>query len=134
MHLGRRPKETTDTVLEEFYQWLLACLNRTEVREGRWRLLEARAAWEGNPTWEQFICFAWEQDNGNPLLVAVNYGPNRGQTYLTWPFANQEAGRFLLRDLLGPYRYEREGADLAARGLYLDMPEWGYHVFEVKKI
>jgi hypothetical protein len=37
----------------------------------------------------------------------------------------------VLRDLLGPAQYEREGADLAERGLYLDLPEWGYHVFEV---
>jgi hypothetical protein len=34
---------------------------------------------------------------------------------------------------MGPSRYERDGNDLAARGLYLDMPEWGYHVFEMKK-
>ena len=28
-------------------------------------------------------------------------------------------------------RYEREGDELARRGLYLDMPAWGHHVFEV---
>jgi hypothetical protein len=27
--------------------------------------------------------------------------------------------------------FDREGHDLDARGLYLDMPPWGYHVFEV---
>ena len=27
--------------------------------------------------------------------------------------------------------YDREGDDLLARGLYLDVPEWGFHVFEV---
>jgi hypothetical protein len=134
MHLGRRPGEPVDSGLEEFYQWLLACLKRPEVRNGRWRLLETRPAWEGNPTWERFLCFTWEGDSATPLLVTVNYGPTRGQTYVKWPFENPGEGRFLLRDLMGPYRYEREGADLAARGLYLDMPEWGYHFFEVKKL
>jgi hypothetical protein len=27
--------------------------------------------------------------------------------------------------------YDRDGRDLAARGLYLDMPAWGYHIFDV---
>jgi len=36
-----------------------------------------------------------------------------------------------LRDLLSDERYIRQGDDLAARGLYLDMPAWGGQVFEV---
>jgi len=27
--------------------------------------------------------------------------------------------------------YDRDRSDLDARGLYLDMPAWGYHVFDV---
>lgn len=36
MHLGRRPKEPVDPVLQEFYRRLLACLKRPEVRNGCW--------------------------------------------------------------------------------------------------
>jgi hypothetical protein len=36
-----------------------------------------------------------------------------------------------LADQLSPARYERDGADLAARGLFLDLPAWGHHAFEV---
>jgi hypothetical protein len=36
-----------------------------------------------------------------------------------------------LRDLTGPARYERDADDLATRGLYLDLPAWGHHVFEL---
>jgi hypothetical protein len=28
-------------------------------------------------------------------------------------------------------RYERDGAGVSQRGLYLDMPAWSYHVFDV---
>jgi hypothetical protein len=28
--------------------------------------------------------------------------------------------------------YDRAGDDLNARGLYLDMPAWGYHAFGVQ--
>jgi hypothetical protein len=36
-----------------------------------------------------------------------------------------------LRDLLGPARYDRDGSELAARGLYLDVGPFAHHVFEV---
>jgi hypothetical protein len=35
------------------------------------------------------------------------------------------------RDEMGPSVFVRESQDLTARGLYLDMAPWGYHVFEV---
>ncbi|MGH8710020.1 MAG: hypothetical protein ACREVA_01685 [Burkholderiales bacterium] len=35
------------------------------------------------------------------------------------------------KDLMGDASYERGGDDLLPRGLYLDMPPWGYHAFEV---
>jgi hypothetical protein len=31
-------------------------------------------------------------------------------------------------------RYERQGDGLCTNGLYLDMPPWGYHVFEMARI
>jgi hypothetical protein len=32
---------------------------------------------------------------------------------------------------MGEARYERAGEELASRGLYLDLPPWSYHVFEL---
>jgi hypothetical protein len=32
---------------------------------------------------------------------------------------------------MGPASYDYNGDDLLSRGLYLDVPAWGYHVFEV---
>ena len=36
-----------------------------------------------------------------------------------------------LKDLMSAAAYERAGSDLLSGGLYLDMPAWGYHVFEL---
>ena len=63
-------------------------------------------------------------------LVVVNYGPAQGQCYVHLP-SDLRGRKYCLRDLLGPARYDREGDDLATRGLYVDMPPWGYHVFDV---
>jgi hypothetical protein len=38
---------------------------------------------------------------------------------------------FIFRDMMSSAVYERDGNDLMSRGLYLDLPEWGFHVFEV---
>jgi hypothetical protein len=131
MHLGRRPVEAADPAIVAFYDRLLACVKRPAARDGRWRLLECRPAWDGNPTWEQFIAFAWDGPGAARLLVTVNYGPTAGQCYVNLPWPDLRGRRFRLRDLLGEASYDRDGDDLARRGLYLDVHAWQAHVFEV---
>ena len=130
-HLRRRATEPIDQILSSYYSRLLACLRRPEVRDGDWTLLEARPAWDGNLTWERFIAFAWDGD-GRRLLAAVNYGPTQGQCYVRLPYADLPGRLLQLRDLMSPTTvYDRPGDELAGRGLYLDMPAWGYHLFEI---
>jgi hypothetical protein len=131
MHLGRRPAEPVDMALQEFYRRLLAVVQLSAVRNGHWQLLDCLPAWEGNPTWKRFIAFTWSGPRGERLLVAVNYGHTQGQCFINLPLPNLRGGQFLLRDRISPARYERAGADLADRGLYLDLPEWHFHVFDV---
>ena len=131
MHLGRRPEERPDPELRAFYDRLLAVLAREELHAGSWRLCECRAAWEGNPTWDRFVVMAWERPGGKRLLTVVNYGPTRAQCYAKVPFTELEP-KLVLRDLLGDARYERDSGDLAAKGLYLDLPPWGRNAFAVE--
>jgi len=64
-------------------------------------------------------------------LIAVNYAPNASQGYLRLPFQEFTGRTARLKDLMSDASYERDGTDLVSRGLYLDLPSWGYHVFEV---
>jgi hypothetical protein len=132
MHLRRRPAEPTKPEVREFYEQLLAVLKRWEVRSGQWQLIEGRPAWEGNRTHESFIGYLWRGDDGAALLAAVNYSPAQGQCYLPLPLGGLSGRRVVLKDLLGPAVYERDGDELAAGGLYLDLPAWGYHAFDVR--
>jgi glycosidase len=128
-HLLRRAPEPVDREMEGFYERLLACVRRPEVRDGEWRLLAREPAWTGNSSWERFIAFAWD-GAGDRLLVTVNYGPDRGQCYVRLPWTDLEGRLHVLQDVMHPaIRYERAGGDLARRGLYLDVPGWRYHVF-----
>jgi glycosidase len=131
MHLGRRPDEAPDTGLRDFHGRLLAALAREEVHVGSWRLCEVRPAWSENPTWDRFVVMSWEHPGGGRLLAAVNYGPTQGQCWAEVPFSGLSR-KVVLRDLLGDARYERDGAELASKGLYLDLPAWGRNVFAVE--
>jgi len=130
-HLIRGPREAVETDIQGFYQSLLSVLARPVVREGQWQLLECTPAWEGNWTWDGFLAFSWEGPVGERLLVDVNYAPNQGQCYVRLPFADLDGHAIQLRDLMRSVFYERDGSNLVSRGLYLDMPAWGFHIFEV---
>ena len=131
VHLSRRPDEPVDPELHEFYRRLLPCVSNPAARNGTWSLLENTPAWEGNWTSDCFICFAWTSPTQDRLLVVVNFATNRSQCYVRLPFWGLHEHSVLLEDLLGDHTYERDGTDLSDRGLYLDLPGWGYHVFRV---
>jgi len=133
MHLGRRPAEDVNQELRDFYARLLPCLRRPEVRDGTWQLGVCRPAWADNPTHEQFVVSWWHKGEDR-LVSVVNYGGWRGQCYVTLSMPGLAGGRFALADLLSDIRYERSGDDLGGWGLYLDMPPWGRHVFDLRRI
>jgi glycosidase len=132
-HLGRAPDEPMNSGVKQFYERLLAVLRQPVVRTGQWRLLECLPAWDGNGSFDAFIAFAWEAD-GARLLVVVNFASNPSQCYVRLPFSDLGGRQWALRDLLGDARYERDGNDLQARGLYLDVGQWQYHAFELAEV
>jgi hypothetical protein len=128
-HLVRGPVEPVEAGVKRFYEQLLAVVRRDAVRDGQWRLLECAPAWDGNWTWEGIVACAW-QHHDQRLLFAVNYAGHQGQCYLRLPFDDLSGRTADLHDLLSGVRYQRDGNNLASAGLYVDLPAWGYHVFE----
>lgn len=132
-HLVRAPLEPVDLRLQQFYQRLLAVLREPVVRDGQWQLLDCSPAWEGNWTHDCFLAFAWQGPDGGRLLVAVNYAPHQSQCYVKLSFADLAGSRWRFSDLLGDVTHEREGADLLARGLFLDEAPWKACIFAVTR-
>ena len=128
-HLVRAPHEPVDKDVEQFYERLLAVLRDTAVRDGCWQLLECGAAWDGNWTWDCCLSWMWTGNEGRLRLVAVNYAGNHSQCRVRVPAVGHGAVKFT--DLMGTLAFERNSNDIAAPGLYLDIPPWGYHVFDV---
>lgn len=134
VHLARRAIEPVNSTVAEFYAQLLVILQRPELRCGRWTLRECRRAWAENASAEQFLAFSWEGPAGERLLIAVNYAPEQGQCYVGLPPEVFAGKSWTFRDLTGPFAYQRNSDDLVPHGLYLDLPPWGTHVFEVSQI
>jgi hypothetical protein len=89
-------------------------------------------AWEWNGTWDSFVAYAWEGTDGGRALVTVNYSIHDSQCFVRLPFANLADKSARLSDLMSSALYDRNGDEILSRGLFLNLPPWGYHVFEVK--
>jgi hypothetical protein len=131
-HLGRGPIEPVDEAIQQFYSSLHPLTKETVFREGEWRLLECRPAWDGNPSWDAFISFAWTGRDNKRRLIAVNYSDHHSQCYVSLPWQDLKEKTWRLRDAMSDAIYDREGRDLSAQGLFLGLGPWAYHVFDVQ--
>lgn len=131
VHLCRGPEQSSDPDLQAFYHRIIAALRLSVFRNGEWQLLECKPAWEGNWTSECIIAFAWQGVDEQQALAVVNYAPNQSQCYLTLTWPNLRGQMVRLKNLIGADSYDRIGDSLLSPGLYLDLPAWGYGVFEL---
>jgi glycosidase len=131
VHLGRGPDDSVDPSLRDFYDRLLSCLRQPVTHQGQWQLLNCAPAWDGNWTWDCFLCFLWQAAGELPLLVAVNYAANQSQCLVQIPVELRDGDTVHMQDRLNPVSFDHSRDDLLARGLYLDLEAWGYHVFEL---
>ncbi|HCU17923.1 MAG: alpha-amylase [Bacteroidetes bacterium GWE2_41_25] len=131
-HLLRAPEEPVNDKLEAFYKILIDILHRPVFLNGKWQLLDCEPAWEGNPTNDCFISFAWHGSGDERMLIVVNYSPNRAQCLIKLPFNDLHNNSWLLHDEIGDYKYIREGSELQTKGFYLDEPAWRIYVFSLQ--
>ena len=131
VQLGRRPIENVDEGLLRFYAALRSILQQPVFRDGDYRLLDCTPASEHNGTWDRILAWAWTSAAGERRLVTVNYAPQASQCVVRLPFEARPERPLRFVDLMGPLTFDRDPGDLAARGLDVDLPAWGYHVFDV---
>jgi hypothetical protein len=132
-HLCRGPIEPNDAEIEAFYTRLLSVLRQAEVlHDGEWSQIDPLPAWEGNWTHDGFVAYAWIGRGGQRCIVVVNYAANQGQCRLRLPFPELAGRSVLLRDLMGPETYERDGSEMLGPGLFIDHKPWQLNVFDLR--
>jgi glycosidase len=129
--LGRGPAEPHDGDLEAFYEHLLRAVAESGLRHGDWRLCET-SGWPDNDSHRRLVAWCWATEAARHLVV-VNLSDSsaQGRVHLPW---DDLAGRdWELADRLGGQRFERGGDEMAAEGLYVDLPAWGSHFFGITR-
>lgn len=132
VHLCRAPAEARNAEIAAFYDRLLAALATESFRDGAWQLIPPQPAWAGNPTWQDFISYAWQGPEGARYVVVVNFSDHQGQCRLPLPFAGLAGFQFRLADMMGSEVYRRDGDALISPGLYIDLGAWRSNVFKLE--
>ena len=70
--------------------------------------------------------------NGRWLLLITHL--MTASALLTFHYADQAGKTVRFSDLMSSALYDRDGDELLSRHLFLHLPPWGYHVFEVKSL
>ncbi len=134
VQLLRRPDEPTNEQTLLFYERLLHCLRDPGMKSGEWRLLEVKPAWHDNQTWEACLAFCWHGGNGCVRFIVVNYSPHSSQCYVAVPLEEVEGPSLEFRDLMSEAVYVRDRQGLATKGMYIDLPGYGFYVFSVSAV
>ena len=131
LQLRRRPEEPLSPRLSAFYRRLVVCIDDPVFRQGDWQLLNVRAAWHDNITWQNFLAFWWQRKSDDFRLVVVNYAPHNGQSYVELPIDRLKASPVEFHDLMGDATYVRERSGIEMKGMYFDLPGYAIHLFRV---
>ena len=134
VHLCRAPAEAPNMDIASFYDRLLAALGAESFRSGAWQLIPPQPAWAGNPTWRDFISYAWQVPDGGRYVVVVNCSDHQSQCRLQLPFSGLAGLQFRLADMMGSEVYRRAGDALSAPGLYIDLGAWCSNIFKLEPV
>jgi hypothetical protein len=132
--LDRRPDEAADTELAAWYRNLLARTGGYAVRAGMWQLLDA-VGWPDNQSCEHLLAWCWtpeEWDNHARHVIVVNFSTAPAQGKIQLPWQDLPGRGWHLTDVLGTGEFDRDGEELAADGLYVDLGPGGFYVFAVE--
>ncbi len=125
--LGRRPNEALDQKLQNFYHQLLEAVQRGDFLNGTWRLCE-RFGWPDNQSHLNLVGWCW-QAGAAFCLIVVNLSGAASQGLVRIPLDHLRGKMWRLEDVFTSREYERSGDEMSGRGLYVDLPPWGFHFF-----
>lgn len=132
VHLCRRLFEAGSPETLAFYEKLLALILANHLREGSWKWVQPKEAWPGNFTHQDFISFTRNHQQTGLHIFAINYSGHQSQCLFQLSDHPLPDGKITLEDLLAGRRFARDGTDLKTKGLFVDLPPWGYHWLHYK--
>lgn len=129
VQIRRQPEEAKHPLLERFYQRLLQEVHAPVYHEGKWLMLEAQPAFKGSHTHHSLIAYTWSYNEAYRLIV-VNLTGEWSRCRLQLEHWAQLAHHdWQLHDVLSDSCTHRKGEDLIKKGLTVEVPPYGAHIF-----
>jgi Alpha amylase, catalytic domain len=127
--LARRPDESPDESLRDFYRKLLRATAEDVFHNGEWRLCQ-RTGWPDNASFLNILAWCLRKSDDRCLIV-VNPSDAQSQASVQVPWDDVAGHTWRLEDVMTGATFERRGDDMRGPGLYVDLPPWGYHFFRL---
>ena len=126
--LGRRPDESVDRDLHEFYSKLLKAVTQPVFRAGHWSLCD-RTGWPDNSSFQSLVAWTWVHHDERYLIV-VNLSDRSAQARVQMRWDDAAGAKWHLIDVLSDATYERDGDEMVSPGLYVELGPWNFHLFQ----
>jgi hypothetical protein len=121
--LSRGPDESADDDLRSFYERLVRAIADAELRDGDWHLCDC-TGWPDNDSYRRLVAWCWSTPRSRHLVV-VNLSDAPAQARVHVPWGEELRGRaWKLSDTLTDQSFDRDGDELADKGLYVDLAPW----------
>ena len=130
--LGRRPPEPLDKELQSFYATLLEAINSPVFREGEWRLCD-HTGWPDNPSYQNLVAWSWGKDDDRYLIV-TNLSDSTVQARVRVPWSEVRGQAWRLSDVLSGVIYDRDGDEMHAPGLFVELEPWDCSFFQCERL
>jgi hypothetical protein len=121
--LDRGPDEPVDADLRAFYERLLRAVADSDLRDSDWQLCEC-AGWPDNDSYRRLVSWCWSNAAGARNLVVVNLSDAAAQARVRLPWGDLGGRGWTLVDRLDERSFDRDGGELEADGLYVELEPW----------
>ncbi|MDT8069113.1 MAG: alpha-amylase family glycosyl hydrolase [Terriglobia bacterium] len=129
--LGRRPSESVDPDIQEFYKKLLLAIDKPVFREGEWSLCQC-TGWPDNRSFQNVVAWRWSNLDER-FLIVVNLSDAPAQAIVHVGWEDLAGQNWIFRDTLSDATYDRCGDELLSSGLYIELAPWNCHFCECQK-
>lgn len=129
VQINRAADEPARPMLQRFYRRLLREVSRSIYHDGCWRMIEPKPIHSADLTYQNLIAYTWTDANDTRLIV-INLSGEWSRATIEFDNCQRLAGeRWLLVDILSESYTRHSGDALLARGLQLETPLFGAHIF-----
>ena len=129
VQINRSAAEPDHPMLERFYRRLLREVSGSIYHDGTWRMLEPRPIHSTDSTYQNLILYTWS-DAGDTRLIVINVSGDWSRATIELDSCQRLAGgQWLLVDILSESFTRHSGDTLIERGLQLEAPPFGAHIF-----